>query len=150
MLTSVESDYIKSLVSTYMNHGFKYYMVHSITDSNNDYDMCLYMSKNKIEALSDNYFQVEKGIRVYIDSSSKSNYHIDTRDDVDSFNGYVTVDIAEFIYTNAISDYSYNTLCLNPDFMVNFQASKYDVINCYLIVIMFLFIVISKLFKLGG
>lgn len=74
MLTAVELEYVKSLISTYYLKGYKYYLCTTVTEygtSNTDYDLCIYFSKEPIEAITDNYFEVKNGIQIYIDSSSK-------------------------------------------------------------------------------
>lgn len=150
MLSQVELEYIKALINTYYAKGYKYYMCHTISDnSNNDYDMCIYFSKDKIEALNDNYFSVEKGIRIYIDSSSKSTYNYNASDTVSSFNNNVTVDEAEFIYTNAISIYSYNTICLNPDVTVDYSENNNLNTISILICVIFCYLIIRDLFFRG-
>lgn len=74
MLTAVELEYVKSLISIYYSKGYKYYLITTVTEigSNaSDYDLCIYFSKEPIEAITDNYFQVKNGIQIFIDSSSK-------------------------------------------------------------------------------
>lgn len=150
MLSQVELEYVKALINTYRNKGYKYYMCHTISDNNNnDYDICIYFSKEKIEALNDNYFSVEKGIRIYIDSSSKSNYNTNASDTVSSFSNNVTVDLAEFIYTNAESEYSYSAICLNPDLLVDYKQNHLSVITLILMCIIFCYIFIKDLIVRG-
>lgn len=74
MLSSVELEYVKSLISTYYAKGYKYYLCTTVTETNyttTDYDICIYFSKEPIEAVTDNYFDIRNGIQIYIDSSSK-------------------------------------------------------------------------------
>lgn len=74
MLTTNELDYVKALISTYYTKGYKYYLCTTVTElynSDNDYDLCIYFSKEPIEAVTDNYFDVKNGLQIYIDSSSK-------------------------------------------------------------------------------
>lgn len=150
MLSQVELEYVRALINTYYAKGYKYYMCHTISDNNNnDYDICIYFSKDKIEALNDNYFSVENGIRIYIDSSLKSNYNTNASDVVSSFSNNVTVDVSEFIYTNAESEYSYNSLCLNPDLQIDYKQNHLSVITLILMCIIFCYIFIKDLFLRG-
>lgn len=74
MLTAVELEYVKALISTYYAKGYKYYLCTTVTEFGNnasDYDICIYFSKEPIEAITDNYFEVKNGVQIYIDSSSK-------------------------------------------------------------------------------
>ena len=108
MLTAVESEYIRGLISVYQLKGYKYYMCHTVTENNNNYDACIYFSKDEIMAIDNNIFSVSSGVKIYIDSSSRSyNYQTGYNDSPrtliadNSFNGNVNVNVAEFVYTNA-------------------------------------------------
>ena len=60
MLTSVELDYLKLLIMRYRNKGYYNYLCHTVSDNNSsDYDLCVYFSKEKIIADSDNQFEVK-------------------------------------------------------------------------------------------
>ena len=66
MLSQIELEYVKGVLNAYYAKGYKYYLVHSVTEYNNEYDVCIYLSKEKINAISDNYFSVSHGLNRYI------------------------------------------------------------------------------------
>lgn len=150
MLTQIEHDYCKSLVDTYYSKGYKYYLIHTITDTNNNYDVCIYFSKTEISGLNDNYFFIDHGLRIYLDSSSKNYNYSGSRDTVDSFSGNVTIDVAEFIYTNAKTEYNYSLIPVNPDIMVDYSYNNINFCLVFLLVIFFLYFFIRDLFRIGG
>lgn len=150
MFTSVELDYLRALINTYYSKGYKYYMCHTITENNNEYDMCIYFSQEKIEAFSDTYFDVVHGIRIYVDSSGKSTYSTGHRDVVSSFSGSVSVDKAEFIYTNADNDCSITTIPINPDIFIDYSYKYTDYAVMFVIIFVFLCYYIKVLFGIGG
>lgn len=134
MFTQVEIDYLKSLINTYREQGYKYYLAHTVTERNNEYDIRLYVSKEEITATTDDIFSIKNAVVINIDSSSRNdsnNSSIHSRDVISNsnYNGVLTVHTAEFIYTNAVLDYSITTFCVNPDIM-NSGVSSY---NCHLI-----------------
>lgn len=156
MLSSVEIDYLKSLILAYKKQGYNYYLCHTVTNyysDVNDYDLYVYFSKDPIEAITSDHFYVpEGGIEVQIDSSSKSNNN--TNDSVVSFSysGDVVVDVAEFTYTNAklYEGYSVSSNALSPDIV---EATPYATTSFVLIlfvVMTFLYIYIRDLLNIGG
>ena len=157
MLTSAESEYIRGLISVYQSKGYQYYMCHTVTENNNNYDVCIYFSKEEIKAIDNNIYSISNGIRIYVDSSSRTyNYQTGYSDTprtlLYNFNGTVTVNIAEFIYTNAIVDYSLSSYVVNPDIMMsaatNYSINKIDVTLLCLIVIILLFSFIRSIFRI--
>lgn len=146
MLTSLEQEYIKSLISVYNRKGYKYYVCHTITETNNDYDVCIYFSKEEIESSSDNYFVVKEGIRIYIDSSSRSNYNYNSIDEVSYYNGSVIVDTSEFVYSNCTVKYALTSFPLNPDLMIDTSENIVEVISLFILVIAFGYMFIKDLF----
>lgn len=149
MLSNSESDYIKSLILTYKSQGYDYYLCSTISD-NSDYDIVIYFSKEKIIALTTDRFEVKEGIRLYIDSSSKSTYN--TNDSVvsGSYSGIITVDIAEFSYTNAklSEDYSIFTQAISPDILENSPVNQLSMFLVILVIIYLLVYVVCKMFNL--
>lgn len=150
MLTAVESEYIRGLISVYQLKGYKYYMCHTVTENNNNYDACIYFSKEEIKAIDNNIFSVTNGIKIYIDSSSRSyNYQTGYNDSprtliVDSnFNSTVNINVAEFVYTNAVTDYLETSYIVNPDItksgVSNYTNDNFSVILLVLIVSILLF-----------
>ena len=117
MLSSLESEYLKGLISTYKLKGYGYYLAHTVTENNNDYDVCVYFSKSKIKAIDQNIFSIENGLKIYIDSSSRSyNTSYNTPRVVladNNFNATISVNVAEFVYTNSILGYSEETYVLD-------------------------------------
>lgn len=150
MFTAVELDYLVALLNTYKKQGYEYYMAHTVSDGS-EYDFCVYISKNEIKALNDNYFDCSQKdtLKILVDSSPKSSYNAGSRNNISSFRGNVTVDTTEFIYSNAIHEYS-STIVVNPDIMIDYRVSHVDIINLFIIVIIFGFLLVSKLLNIGG
>lgn len=159
MLSAVESEYIRGLISSYQSKGCKYYMCHTLTENNNNYDTCIYLSKDEIRAIDNNIFSIRNGIKIYIDSSSRSySYQAGYNDTprtliVDNnFNGNVNVNVAEFVYTNAIADYSESVYILNPDIIKSGVSSytndSFSVILLVLVVSILLFNFIRIIFRI--
>lgn len=143
MFTQVESDYIKSLINVYREQGYKYYLAHTVTERNNEYDIRLYISKEEIKATTDDIFDIQNAIVINIDSSSRNDNNsssIHARDTIynSNYSSVVTINKAEFIYTNAIVDYSSTMFCINPDIM-NSGVTSYtgNVISYTLLIILF-------------
>lgn len=149
MLTNVEESYIKHLISTYKQRGYDYYVCHTISDNNNtsnDYDVCIYFSKKEITCLADNYFEIQDGVRLYIDSNAKSNYNYNAFHYIDNFNGSVVVDVSEFVYTNAKVNHSLTAFPLNPDLLVDSTENVVSLISMFILIIVFLYMFIHDLF----
>lgn len=129
MFTQAEENYIKALINTYKKQGYNYYLCHTITETNNNYDICLYVSKEEIKSISSSVFDLTNAIGIYIDSSQRNdnayNPSIHSRDLM--FDGNITtivnVNDAEFIYTNAIYTYSETSTVVNPDLLVQGSES---------------------------
>ena len=122
MFTQVETDYLKSLINFYKKQGYDYYLAHTVTENYNNYDMCIYFSKEEIKASTDNTFSIKNAIVINIDSSGRNdnnNYSTSARDIISNSNysGSLLVHPAEFIYTNAILDYEAVSFCINPDIL---------------------------------
>lgn len=130
MFTTVESEYLKGLLNVYYEKGYKYYIAHTITEQNNDYDFCVYLSKDKITSSSPNKFNLsDNSIVIYVDSSQRNDnsYNPSTgnRDLLLVYHGNLTVNIAEFIYTNSSVSYSLVDNALNPDILMS-GVNSYD------------------------
>ena len=150
MLSSVELEYVKALINTYYAKGYKNYLCHTITDNNNDYDFVIYFSKFEISAISDNYFEIQSAVKLSVDSSVKSQYNNNSNDNVEKFSGFLSVDTAEFIYTNAVSTSDLTVMCLNPDLSIEYKKDFSFSYVSILICILLLYIFIRDLFGLGG
>lgn len=150
MFSAIEIEYIKGLINTYYGKGYKYYLCHTITENNNDYDFVIYFSKEEIGAINDNYFQVKNGLRLYVDTSARNTYNSTSGDSVSDFNAYITVNQGEFIYTNATANYSLSTIPLNPDITIDYKQNNTDIILLIVITIFCLYSFIKDLFNIGG
>ena len=130
MFSQVEIDYIKSLVNVYRDKGYMYYLAHTVTERNNEYDICIYFSKEEIGASTDDIFNVKNALVINIDSSSRNdtnNSSIHSRDVLvnSNYSNTVRVNTAEFIYTNAVLSYTENMFCINPDILKS-GVTSYD------------------------
>ncbi|MCI8393304.1 MAG: hypothetical protein HFJ24_05655 [Clostridia bacterium] len=149
MLSQTELEYVKGVLNAYYAKGYKYYVVHTVTEYNNEYDVCIYLSKIEIEAVTDNYFSIDKGLKVLLDSSSRTQNSYSSRDRVDGFSGNFTVDNSEFIYTNAKNEYSLTTIPVNPNITVDYSHDMTMYALCFLITIFFTYFFIRDLFIRG-
>ena len=142
MLTQVESEYVKGLISSYQLKGYKYYVCHTVTEYNYDYDVCIYFSKEEIKAVDNNIFSITNGIKIYIDSSSRSYYQGSYRDTPriiisdNNYTGTFNINLAEFIYTNANIQYSETSYIINPDItksgVTSYQFDFITYLLCFL------------------
>lgn len=128
MLSQVEIDYILSLINTYKKLGYDYYLCNTITDPDVVYDIDIYFSKKEIKAVTSTTFDLSNAIHIKIDSSNKSvgsyNQSLHSRDNLVNSNlsSVITVDEAEFIYTNATVQTDSVTL-VNPDLLLGSSDS---------------------------
>lgn len=146
MFSQIEENYIKALINTYKKQGYKYYLCYTITEpnNNNEYDICLYISKEEIKAINSNTFDLTNAICIQIDSSSRNdnNYNPSThsRDKIANSNvtNIIEVHQAEFIYTNASYNYNETNICVNPDLLLQGSDSfntLYLSITCIVVLI---------------
>lgn len=150
MLSQVELEYVRGVLNAYYAKGYKYYLVHAVTEYDNENDVCIYLSKEEIRALNDNYFSVDHGLKLLINTSTRSNNNYGQRDTVDSYNGNVTIDVAEFIYTNAKNEYSLTSIPVNPNITEDYTDFKQTSILCFAVIALFLYIFIRDLFLRKG
>lgn len=128
MFSEVETNYILSLINTYQCNGYHYYLCHTITENNNNYDICIYFSEKEIQAISSNMFDLTNAICIKIDSSSRNdnsyNPSTHSREYVENSNltDVIEVNRAEFVYTNAVFNTSASTF-VNPDLLLNASTS---------------------------
>lgn len=145
MLSTIESDYIKGLISVYKSKGYKSYICHTVTEQNNDYDFCIYFSKEDIIAVNNDVFSIKNGIKLYVDSTSRSYNNTTPRVILSNSNysGSFSVHTAEFIYTNAILDYSEGAYVLNPDIsksgVTNYEFDSFGIILLVIVLTILLF-----------
>lgn len=147
MFTQVESDYLKSLINFYKKQGYDYYLAHTVTENYNNYDMCIYFSKEEIEASTDNTFNIKNAIVINIDSSSRNdnnNTSVHSRDIIvnSNYSGSLLVHSAEFIYTNAILGYTETSFCINPDILESGVSSYKLDLSSYIIIFLLVLILL--------
>lgn len=86
------------------------------------------------------YFSVKNGLKIYIDSSSRSyNTSYNTPRILiadNNFNSSFNINVAEFVYTNAVLSYSEETTALNPDILKT-GVTSYDS-DCFGIIVVVL------------
>lgn len=159
MFSSVEVDYLKGLVNSYEKKGYKYYIAHTVTENNNNYDFVVYLSQDKIEShSSSSFYLTDNSIVIYIDSSQRNDNSyspsIHTRDVLQQYKGLVRVDVAEFIYTNATVLYSLIEEPLNPDILLSSSDSYSSITLSYTTIICvcfcFLYSVIKTFLRIRG
>ena len=132
-------------------------MCHTVTESNNVYDVYIYFSKKEIKAITSDTFDITDGLLVKIDSSQRSdnsyNGSTHSRDEISNISNIsniVSVNQAEFIYTNATANYSTN-LVLNPDLNYsNLTAENTELLGGVFIVLIitFLFSFVASILRL--
>lgn len=148
MFSVQEENYIKGLIASYYKHGYKYYLCHTVTESNNTYDFYIYFSKEEISAITSDTFELKNAVFMKVDSSQRNdngyNGSTHSRDVIqDSFSEIVNVHQAEFIYTNAVVNYKTDSIALNPD--INYIDCP--ILNNYCIYGILIVLVISFLFS---
>lgn len=156
MFSAVENDFIKSFVSAYFNEGYKYYIVHTVTETGNDYDLRFIFSKEDIQAVSDNDFVVVDAVVVDVDTSSRSdnyNQSIHSRETISqiSYSGAYEVNVAEFVYTNATPQFEGNTIVLNGDILAsgtfNVDMFTWSFLTVFMLVLIFIYMFVSNIFN---
>ncbi len=154
MLSTTEMEYVRSIVLAYQKQGYKYYLCHTITNnySSDEYDICIYFSQEKIEAYNSNRFNIPTGIMINIDSTAKNNNNTDDNQIVYTFGGEVTVDKAEFVYTNSELNevYDITEAVINPDILEDTNYSRINYLLVIFLVIFFVYIFIRDILNIGG
>lgn len=157
MFTALENEYLKGLLNVYKEQGYKYYVAHTVTETDNYYDMYVYLSKDKITSSSPNRFNLsDNSIVIYIDSSSRNdnsyNSSTHSRDTLFVYSGNLNVNLAEFIYTNAEVSYSLIDNSLNPDILLSGVNSYDNKLFSYglmfIVVSIFLYMFIKSILRL--
>lgn len=154
MFSAIESEYIKSIISSYMNNGYKYYIAHTITETNNPYDIALIFTNDKVEAICDYIYFVKNAVIIYIDSSNRNdnNYSLSVHNREyiyrGSFTGSYEIHEAEFVYSNIPVSYDITGTVLNGDIMtsglINKQSFDLSFITVFLLCIILGFIFVNK------
>lgn len=157
MFTAVESEYLKGLLNVYCELGYKYYVAHTVTESDNYYDMYVYLSKDEITSSSPNRFNLsDNSVVIRIDSSSRNdnsyNSSTHSRDTLFVHSGELTVNLAEFIYTNADVTYSLIDNSLNPDVLMSgvnsYDNKLFSYSLMFMVVSIFLYMFIKSILRL--
>lgn len=159
MFSSLEEDFILSIIQTYAKDGYKYYMAHTITENNNNYDICLYLSKKDITAYDNYTYLIENGLCIYIDSSPRNDngYNLSTHERIilsnNNVNNMVYINNAEFVYSNSNLNYKYTSDIVQPDLLLNSANSYFDKecmsVGVIFIIIFFLYIFIKDILRVG-
>lgn len=156
MFTELEIEYLRALVSTYYEHGYKYYLAYTVTDRNDTTDIVVFFSKTSIKALSNTSYNAQHAIQLKIDSSSKSEYSFNERVVYlnNDYSGIVNIDVAEFCFTNAELDYKTETFFVNPDIHYVSDNGVYDmqlnVVAIFVAVISFIYLFIAHILRVRG
>lgn len=156
MLSNVESEYIKALVNTYKQEGYNYYLCHTITERYNDVDVCIYFSKEEIKASAENIFIIHNGLKITLDSSSRSYDTTISSPRIllvdNNYNSVVNINLEEFIYTNADRNYELTQFIVNPDLMVsmplNPETSLFNAALLFIVMVTFLYLFLKNIFRL--
>ena len=112
MFSAQELEWIKALIETMRQKGYKYYVAHTITENNNDIDVVVYFSEQPITGNGLYNFTITGGIRYSLDSSGYySNDSNEARTKVSNYSGNINVSRTEFVYTNA----EYSGTSIQPD-----------------------------------
>ena len=157
MFSSIEIDYLKGLLNVYLKNGYKYYVAHTITQNNNNYDFVVYLSKDKITShTSSSFYLSDNSIVIYIDSSARNdngyNPSLHSRDIIDTFSGAISVDVAEFIYTNVDVSYSLTSDTLNPDILLSssysYNSNLLGFTILFFVVSIFIYLVVKTFLRL--
>ena len=158
MFTSVEESYLKGLINNYFKQGYKYYVCHTVTETDNDYDVYLYLSKEEIIAITSTSFDITHGVFIMLDSSSRNDntYNPSTGYRLivsnSDYTDILSVNKAEFIYSNAEVDYDVTTLSAPADILINnsdtLNGLHLNILCCFILTITFLYTFLSNILRL--
>ena len=101
MLTANEMEYCQGIIKQARAKGCRYYLIHTITESGEDNDFCIYLSDSDILCNSPYSFSVPAGRKITVDSSQS--YRDSTGNHVVNSaysGGTVTINNWEFAYSN--------------------------------------------------
>lgn len=132
MFTSNENEYIRSLVISEYNNGYKYYLCKTINEYNNDYDFECYFTNQDISFNSSN-FNVKDYKSIKVDTSSSYNVNNKVVNSTGTSKN-LTYSTSDFYYSNTnslvdiTSDIKYDKL--------NNITYNLDLNFCYLIVLL--------------
>lgn len=158
MFSQTEENYIKALINTYKQQGYNYYLTHTITETDYNYDIYLYVSKEEIKAVTPTTFDLTNAICIYIDSSSRNdntyNPSTHSRDRIENGNLTASVEVnqAEFIYTNATFTYSETVGCINPDLLLqssdSYVSLRISAVIIFILIVTFLYTFFTNILRI--
>lgn len=157
MFSQVEENYIKGLIGSYFKQGYKYYVCHTVNETDNVYDIYIYFSKEEIKALNSNSYKLDKSICLKIDSSTRNDnsynpsIHSRTILSNSNYTGDLDINEAEFIYTNATLDYEISVDTINPDINYNGHSvsdSFYSIGILFILVILFVYTFVKDILRI--
>ena len=157
MFSQVEENYIKGLIGSYLKQGYKHYLCHTVTETDNNYDVYIYFSEKEIKALSSNAFELDSALCIKIDSSIRNDnsYNPSTHSRTilsnSNYSGAIDINEAEFVYTNAEISYETTLDTINPDINYNGYSvvdSWYSVSMLFVLVILFIYTFIKDIFRI--
>lgn len=157
MFSQVEENYIKGLIGSYTRQGYKNYICHTVTENDNVYDIYIYFSKEEIKANNSLSYTIKNGILLRIDSSQRNDngYNLSTHPRVvlanSNYNGTISINQAEFIYTDASIDYEITTSVVQPD--INYNSNSVITIwsnmgILFLLVILFVYTFVKDILRI--
>lgn len=154
MLDENVLNYCVGLINRYKQEGYKNYLLHTLSN-NDEYDLCLYLSKEPIVAVNDNNFILsDLTIQININTSSLENFgeEIFSRDILFIASGEKDIGIEEIVYTNAKVKYNLLDYSINPDLLVSASDSSnsntYSLVIIFLLCSIFLYIFIKSLLRI--
>lgn len=106
MISATQEIYIRYTVQSYLNQGYKYYVVHTNTNlsnsSSNDWqDLTLYFSKDPITKRNDYSFTFQSGIRLdVITAGARTDRRAERVQLSNLSNSTIIIDNYEFILSN--------------------------------------------------
>ena len=95
LFSDSEITFSEGYVNTYLNQGYSYYVVQTVSEYNNAVDLRFYFSKEPITFIGQRVFTITDGIRVDYDSSL-------VKFSQSSASGSVTIGAQEDVFSNAV------------------------------------------------
>lgn len=102
LFSDSEITFSEGYVNTYLNKGYSYYVVQTVSEYNNAVDLRFYFSKEPITFTGQRVFTITDGIRVDYDSSNSYNDSSLVKFSQSSASGSVTIGAQEDVFSNAV------------------------------------------------
>lgn len=149
MFSDSELNYLSGLINRYKQEGYKYYLLHTVSSEDSDYNICLYLSKEQIIASSsDNFILPDLTLELHINTYDLSV----NRDILFIEHGDIEVSSNEFVYTNSKLNYELINYPINPDLLVSsFDSSNsntYSLVTIFLLCSIFLYLFIKSVLNI--